>query len=165
MENIFNYLFILLVGATVAVIYFYRKDQKRVLPLSDQAYQDARVTVSIVKEKSSARQIILAAYFKRDQDRLLDFWVELTGADKSKEVVSFSSLFQEENRPEILQTQNEFTSGVPYSALKNALTSVAFPYVSLRFVAESTTGKKYKSHQLVMSGRWGLVRMDSGIYN
>lgn len=149
----------------IIVVYFYRKDKKRVLPLSEQFYQDARLTVSIVKEKSSARQIIIEVLFKKEEVHLKDFMVELLAKDKSKKGVSFSSIFPENSQPQIHQDNNKFYTGVPYSDLKKALTFKDFPYESLRFVAETKEGKKYKSHQMILSGRWGLVKMDSGIYN
>lgn len=165
MENFFTILFVVGFLLVIFVVYFYRKDKKRILPLSEQVYQDARLVVSIVKEKSSARQIILEVFFKKENVTLKDFMVELLAKDKSKKGVSFSSIFPENNRPKIFQDNNKFYTGVPYSDLKKALSFKDFPYESLRFVAETTEGKKYKSHQMVLSGRWGLVRMDSGIYN
>jgi hypothetical protein len=165
MENLFTYIFVIGLVSTIAVVYLYRKDKKRVLPLSEQMYQDAKITVSIVKEKSAARQVIISVFFKKEDVVLNDFWVELTASDKPKEVVSFASIFTDSDRPEIRKERNEFVSGVPYSGLKKALGSIEFPYDSLRFVAESSEGKKYKSHQLSMSGRWGLIKIDSGHYN
>lgn len=152
-------------GLTIAVVYFYRKDKKRILPLSEQIYQDARLTISIVKEKSSARQVILKVFLKKEQVGLKDFMVELVAKDKSKKAVSFSSIFNEETRPQILQDNNEYYAAVPYSGLKKAIASIEFPFESLKFVAETNDGKKYKSHQMILSGRWGLIKMDSGIYN
>ncbi len=165
MENLFTYIFVISFGMTIAVVYLYRKDKKRVLPLSDQIYQDARLTISIVKEKSSARQVILKVFLKNRNVGLEDFMVELVAKDKSKKAVSFSSIFHEENRPKIFQEKNESYATVPYADLKKAISSIEFSFESLRFVAETTEGKKYKSHQMILSGRWGLIKMDSGIYN
>jgi predicted nucleic acid-binding protein len=165
MENLFTYIFVIGFGLTIAVVYFYRKDKKRVLPLSEQIYQDALLTISIVKEKSSARQVILKAFLKKEQIGLKDFMVELIAKDKSKKAISFTSIFKEENRPQILQDKNEYYTAVPYATLKTAISSIEFSFESLRFVAETTEGKKYKSHQMILSGRWGLIKMDSGIYN
>lgn len=165
MENLFTYIFVIGFVSTIAVVYFYRKDKKRILPLSEQIYQDARLTISIVKEKSSARQVILKVFLKKKQVGLKDFMVELIAKDKTKKSVSFSSIFQEENRPQILQEKNEYYAAVPYSGLEKAISSIEFTFESLRFIAETTDGKKYKSHQMILSGRWGLIKMDSGIYN
>lgn len=165
MENFFTFLFIIVFSATIAVVYFYRKDKKRILPLSDQFYQDARLIISVVKEKSSARQIIIEVYFKNKTSALKDFMVELVAKDKSKKSVSFNSVFPENKNPQIVQSDNKFSVGVPYSDLKKALSSTEFSFKSLRFVAETMEGKKYKSHQMILSGRWGLIKMDSGIYN
>jgi len=165
MENLFTYIFVIGFLSTIVVVYFYRKDKKRVLPLSEQIYQDARLTISIVKEKSTSRKVILKVFLKQEQVGLKDFLVELVAKDKSKNAVSFSSIFNEESRPQILQDNNEYIAAVPYSGLKKAIASIEFPFEFMRFVAETKDGKKYKSHQMILSGRWGLIKMDSGIYN
>ncbi|MBE0651906.1 MAG: hypothetical protein IH595_13840 [Bacteroidales bacterium] len=165
MENLFTYIFVIGLISTIAVLYLYRKDKQRILPLSEQTYQDAKITVSIVKEKSAARQVIIKVFFKKEDAILKDFLVELIGEEKTKKYVSFASIFSEEIRPEILRDKSEFYTGVPYSQLKAALSSIDFPFKSLRLVAETIDGKKYKSHQLAMSGRWGFIKIDSGNYN
>jgi len=133
--------------------------------MTEQTYQDGKLIISILKEKGTVKQIIIQVLFKKKQIRLLNLYVELTSEDKSKINVDLKPLLPEEKDAGIQNKEGEFVADISYPALKEFLVSLEFPFESMRFVAESSEGRKYKSHQLAISERWGLLKMDSGNYN
>lgn len=143
----------------------YRRDKKKILPLTEQIYQDGKLSISVLKEKRKVKQIIVEVLYKKSEVQLLDFFVELAATDKSKKNVSIKSLFSSDNNEKIIDKNGQFYASFSYDEFEELLSTIEFPAMALRFVAESSIGKKYKSHRLTISDRWGLLRMDSGNYN
>lgn len=165
MENIFTILFVFGLILVITVLFLYRKDKKRILPLTEQIYQDGKLSVSVVKEKRKAKLIIIEMLFTKKGVKLQDVFIELGAEDKTKKNVSLKPLFSGNPDTEVVDKPGEFYVKVPYTAVEEILSVVEFPAVSMKFAVESSDGKKYKSHLLSISERWGLLRMDSGIYN
>ncbi len=165
MENLFTYIFVFGFGMIVVVLYLYRKDKVRVLPLTEQIYQDGKLSISVLKEKGSVKQIIIQVFFKKKEIGHLNLYVELTSKGKSKKTVDLKPLLHEKDNPETQNEQGEYFADISYPAFEKYLVSAEFGYESMRFVAERPDGRKYKSHQLAISERWGLLKIDSGNYN
>lgn len=165
MENLFTYLFVFGFGLIVVILYLYRKDKVRLLPLTEQIYQDGKLSISVLKEKGSVKQIIIQVLFKKKDSRILNIYVELTSEDRLKKNVDLKPLLHEKYDAETANEKGEYMADLSYPALEEFLVSFEFPFESMRFVAESTEGRKYKSHQLAINERWGLMKMDSGNYN
>ena len=165
MANLFTYVFVFGFGMIVVILYLYRKDKVRILPLSEQVYQDGKLSISVLKEKGSVKQIIIQVLFMKKEIGLLNLYLELTSKDKSKKTVDLKPLLHEKEDAENQDKQEEYIADISYLALQELLVSAEFAYESMRFVAESSEGRKYKSHQLAISDRWGLLKMDSGNYN
>lgn len=161
----FTILFVFGLILLITVLFMYRRDKKKILPLTEQIYQDGKLSISVLKEKRKVRQIIVEVLYKKKEIQLHNFFVELAAADKSKKEVSLKSLLSSDPDEKFIDEQGQFYAGVSYDKFEELLSTIEFPAVALRFVAESSTGKKYKSHRLTISDRWGLLRVDSGNYN
>lgn len=165
MENLFTILFVFGLILMITVLFLYRRDKKKILPLTEQTYQDGKLAISVLKERRKVRQVIIEVLFKKKGVDLQDVFIELIAEDKSKKNVSLKPLFSENANSEVVEKPGKFYASISYFSVEELLSKIEFPAVAMRFAAESSEGKKYKSHLLSISERWGLLRMDSGIYN
>jgi hypothetical protein len=166
MEDILTYVIVFGFGIGLAGLYFYRKDKKRLLPVSVQHYAGLEMIVQIEKEKSELTHITIRLVQAPNTPPPASLKLEMIDADRNKRLIDLTSIatikdITDKNYPS--HAIRELV--LPFTKMSASMKTENFSYTSFRFVVENPSGNKFKSHELVYDDRWKLYKLDSGLYN
>ncbi len=165
MEVIIGYIVIFGLGIVFVAVFLFRKDKRRMLSISEQAYPQLIITILIKKEKGKITEIILQLRPLKKVLQISGFHIEFTNEDHEKETVDIKPLMELTNNPVDLQPTQSFRYSIPFQVFETLLSNQSGAYDRFRFVVATPENKKFKSHTLGLHPRWGLFKQDSGKYN
>ncbi len=165
METTIGYIVIFGFGILFAALYLFRKDKKRILPISEQSYSQLIISIYIKKEKSTITEIILELRPKNKAIPISNFYLELTNENHDSETVDIKPLLTTVEKEVTLQPGNIYQFPLLTQPFKIFLGNQNSAYDRFRFVVATPDNKKFKTHTLRMNTRWGLFKTDSGKYN
>ncbi len=156
MENTFTYIIVfgLLIGFTS--LYLFRKDNKRIFPLSVQRVAKTLITVSVEKQAKKVSKVHIEVTGLRKPSH---FFIELIDENRNRKDIPINSFLSSVDNITVLHCS------FPYDELKNSLNEDPFLFKTFRFGFVYENRKKIKSHELAISKHWNLYRVDSGRYN
>ncbi len=164
MQETLTYVIIFGFGIVLISLYFYRTDKKRLLPLSEQWFSNLSLIVSVEKEKGKLTHVIISLNSGDKNNLCTSIGIELIDSHREIKYLKLDPLIQTQTDHHYIQS-NRQAMVIKFTALQKFITDTGFPLQSIRFVAETKTGKKYKSHELAFNDRWHLFKIDSGKYN
>jgi hypothetical protein len=165
METTISYIIIFGFGILLAALYLFRKDKKRMLPVSEQTYSQLVIAIYIKKEKGKITEIILQLSPLRNTLQVSDFYLELTNEDHDKKTVDIKPLMKLPPETIELKPPGDYRFSILSQNFETFLSNQTGPYDRFRFVVVTQENNKFKSHTLAMNARWGLFKQDSGRYN
>ncbi len=161
MQDVITYIIVFGLLIVFASLFLYRKDKKRILPLSQQQYPGFELTLSVGKEKNKIIFILFNTNNSKIQITSKNVFIEFIDKDRKRETNAFDKIIERKSK-----TVSKFNGVVfSYSDLKNSLEKIPFPFVSFRFIFVDDKGHKFKTHELAINSRWDLYKPDSGKYN
>jgi len=165
MEAIISYIVIFGLVITLTAVFLFRKDKKYLLPVSEQTFPQLIVTVLIRKEKNKIEEIILRLTPLKRPLQISELLLELTDGHHEKKIVDLKPIVGMTTGVIDLSPSEKAEFSIPFQSFKELLSELSFPYERFRMTAGTPEGKKFKSHELGLNPRWGLLKLDSGKYN
>ncbi len=165
MEAIISYIVIFGLGITLATVYLFRKDKKYLLPMSEQTFPQLIMTILIRKEKNKIEEIVLRLTPLKRPLQISELLLELTNEHHEKKIVDLKPIVNIAAGLINLSPSIKTEVPIPFQSFKELFSELSFPYERFRITAETPEGKKFKSHELGLNSRWGLLKLDSGKYN
>ncbi len=165
METTIGYIVIFGFGILLTALFLFRRDKKRMLPISEQAYPQIILTVLIKKEKGKISEIILQLRPLKKALQTSGFYLELTNEKHEKETLDIMHLIKIPSKNVSLKQSQPTLFTIPFNNFVKFLSDQPDSFDRFRFVIISAEDKKFKSHTLILNTRWGLFKQDSGKYN
>jgi len=165
MEATIGYIVIFGLGIFFIAVFLFRKDKKRILPISEQAYPQLIIAIFIKKEMGKISEIILQLSPLKKALQISEFHLELTNEEHDKKTIDMKPLLELSDKPIDLLPAQSFRYSIPFSGFETLLSNQPGTYDRFRFVVVTPENKKFKSHALALHSRWGLFKQDSGKYN
>jgi len=165
MQDILMYAIIFGLGIALVSLFFYRKDQQRILVLSEQLFTSLGLAVSILKEKGKVKNVIISFSPITMDGFCASLGVELIDAQRKIKQLDISHLIDKPLPYHTWQINVNIKTLIDFATLQKYIEDQEFSLQSFRFVTETKTGKKFKSHELAFNEYWHLFKIDSGQYN
>ncbi len=165
MEAIISYIVIFGLGITLTAVYLFRKDKKYLLPMSEQTFPQLIMTILVMKEKNKTEEIVLRLTPLKKPLQISELLLELTDEHHERKIVDLKPIAEMTAGVINLLPSEKAEFSIPFQPFKELLSELSFPYERFRMTAGTPEGKKFKSHELGLNPRWGLLKLDSGKYN
>ncbi|HDO26736.1 MAG TPA: hypothetical protein ENH02_01340 [Bacteroidetes bacterium] len=164
MEDIIGYIILFALGLGALYLYQWRKDKIRILPVSDQHYQELRLMIFIRRQHGEIQNLIFRVSAKKDII-IQDILVEMISSKQETTSLSLKHLLEDSGFPVHISSGKSSDFEVTMEKFRTEITRQSQQFNTFRLVAETIKGKKFKSHRLAFSKYWSVFKPDSGKYN